>query len=211
MNIHVKYATSILVMCGVVYLIYPPTPTLDHATYSESPQQYALRYDLAQAEAFLYETKFIGQRWRGLNRLDAIIEEGDTFEKEQALTAKFKYYRYHGQREDRWLHKSWHEPLPRDYVEKASEAALKLNDIAPKKAAELLSAFIIYPVTVPAIPDEAVDIVRDAAESDVPEAVKAMHVYCTDDRFWHPCSKEETRKWVNKDSSAIKNSPTENE
>ena len=112
----------------------------------------------------------------------------------------FEYYRFHGLPRTAWLNRSWHEPLPRDYVEKAGQAALRLSAFAPDKAVELLAEFIIYPVTVPAIPDEAIQLVRKAAEADNTQAIKAMRVYCTDERFWNPCPADETAMWTKKEA-----------
>ena len=208
MNKHVKYSFTLILGAAVIYLTYPPTPVLKQQP-NETIAQYSLRYELEQAKPFLYEWKYLGQRWRGTSRLNEMAEEAPLEYKIKALTELFEYYRYDGLPKAAWLTRSWHEPLPRKQVEKASKAALRLAEIAPEKAAELMAEFIIYPVTVPAIPDEAIDLVRTQAEAGMPIAVEAMATYCTADRYWHPCTTEEKTKW--QDAQAMQANTTQSE
>lgn len=181
---------------GIPYLGMPPLPTLEKQA-KETLQHYNARYTLAQAETLLYSTKYTFQRWRGIAKLNSFIKKATPEWQAHALVMLFEYHRYRGVRPAEWQSRTWHEPLPRGDVEKAAAAALRLNKIAPERAANLLAEFIIYPVTVPAIPAEAIDVVRTQAESGNPLATKAMATYCTDDRFWHPCSAAEKTKWQN--------------
>lgn len=188
-------------LVGLVYLGWPASPDIEQQP-DETPQHFAYRYQLKQADAYLYNTKFIGQRWRGTRILNTLAEKAPSPYNINALTTLFEYHRFHGLHRTEWLNRSWHEPLPRGYVENAADAAIRLAEIAPEKAADLLAEFIIYPVTVPALPKEAIELVRKAAEKGTTQAIKAMRVYCTDDRFWHPCSSEETEKWKKRDAEA---------
>ena len=194
MNLHIKYASALIIMAALVYLTYPPTPLLQKAE-GETLAQYDIRYEVAQAKAFLYETKYIGQRWRGLNWLDDLAASDSQTAKQQALLAKFEYFRYHGQPKNEWLNKSWREPLPRPYLEKAINAAEELAETNKPLAADLLAELIVYPVTVPVFSEEAVNIVRDRAEAKQPMPIFAMITYCTDDRFDAPCDDAEKQKW----------------
>ncbi|GEM_PF-6402846 len=195
---HLK-AIVLIAMMGVIYLVWPAQPDLEQQP-EETAKHFEYRYQLAKADAYLYDSKFIGQRWRGTHILDEIATKAPRPYNISALTSMFEYYRFHGLPRTAWLNRSWHEPLPRDYVEKAGKAALRLSAFAPDKAVELLAEFIIYPVTVPAIPEEAIQLVRNAAEADNTQAIKAMRVYCTDERFWNPCPADETAMWTKKEA-----------
>lgn len=195
---HIKALVLIAIM-GAIYLVWPAQPKLEQQP-EETTQHFEYRYLLAKANAYLYDGKFIGQRWRGTHILDDIATKASAPYNISALTALFEYYRFHGLPRTVWLNRSWHEPLPRDYVEKAGEAALRLAEHAPDKAVELLAEFIIYPVTVPAIPEDAIQLVREAAQQDNTQAIKAMRVYCTDERFWNPCPADETALWTKKEA-----------
>jgi len=184
------------VILGIPYLGMPPLPNLEKKP-EETLQHYNARYTFAQAEALLYDAKYTFQRWRGVAKLNDFIKNAASEWQAHALTMLFEYYRYDGLRPDEWQSRNWHEPLARNHVEKAAAAAIRLNKIAPERAAKLLAEFIIYPVTVPAIPQEAIDIVRTQAEHGHSLSIKAMATYCTDDRFWHPCTLEEKAKWQN--------------
>lgn len=183
--------------CGAIYLALPPFPKLDQQP-NETAQHFAERYAYTQADHMLYQPKYMFQRWRGVNRMHKLAGSTNNVAlKAQIYTNLFEFYRFNGLRRSDWALRSWHEPLPRNEVEKAADAALNLAKVAPEKAVELLAEFIIYPVTVPAFPESAVNIVRSAAENGNKQAIKAMETYCTDDRFWHPCSVQERTKWQN--------------